>query len=119
MCRRCKEPDRRGNARTRRRRRAWLLGVDNGWAAEAHYRARGTHLLLNPWGGDGVKVQCWNYAECGLLLNEQNLEVDRALPGWLGGDYSPDNVRPSCGGCNRSRNRGNPWTLRSQRCLTG
>lgn len=112
MCRRCGEPDLRGSAEARRRRKRWLLSPDN------------------IWGGDGEKVPCWNYDECGSMLTFESMEVDRIIPGWMctvcgvprrfhnddrrghafsGGRYIRGNVEPSCGGCNQGRNAGNPW----------
>ena len=112
MCRRCGEPDKRGSAANRRARKQWLLSPESGW------------------GGDGEKVQCWNYAECGTYLSFYTMEVDRIIPGWMcevcgeacrdhdearlghpfsGGRYVRGNIEPSCGGCNQGRNEGNPW----------
>ena len=77
MCRRCGEPDKRGPARARRRRRQWLADTF----------------------GDGTLVPCtW----CGLTLSIFTLQVDRLVPG---GSYARDNVVPSCAGCNLARTR--------------
>lgn len=130
MCRRCGEPDGRGPAWQRRQRKQWLLSPES------------------LWGGDGEKVQCWNYDDCGTYLTFESMEVDRIVPGFQcvtcanalqvvvhrdhddealghpfkGGTYRQNNVRPSCGGCNRGRNKGNPWGHRTEpseiRCMT-
>lgn len=88
-------------------------------------------------------MQCWNYDECGTYLVFASMEIDRIIPGWQcrecmlthrdhddevaghafrGGTYRKNNVRPSCGPCNRSRNKGNPWGHRVEasevRCMT-
>lgn len=117
MCRRCGEPDKRSNSKARRERRQRLVD---------EY-------------GDGEKVECFNYSECGEMLTVKTLEVDRIIPGWecetcgesvqhhkdkrhpfAGGRYNWENIRPACGGCNRQRNQGNPWTFGAEtRCLTG
>lgn len=65
----------RGSALSRRRRRAWLLSADGGW------------------GGDGVTVPCW---ECGVVLWDEDLFVDRIIAGERGGTYRRDNIAPHC-----------------------
>lgn len=125
MCRRCGEPDGRGSAEGRRTRKRWLLSADSGH------------------GGDGEKVPCWNYVVCGTVLAFDTMEVDRIIAAWQcqecdesyrhhhledddhafrGGTYRRSNIRPSCGPCNRERNRGNPWGHRVDpeevRCMT-
>jgi hypothetical protein len=118
VCRRCKEPDKRGFAKDRRARRRWLLSPEAGH------------------GGDGVTVPCW---QCKTPVDYESMEVDRIIPGWectvcgesvgnhkrkrhefKGGTYRRNNIRPSCAPDNRERNKGNPWTLGAEtRCLTG
>lgn len=110
MCRRCGESDGRGSAGRRRARRLWLLSP-----AALH-------------GGDGEKVECWNFVECGTVLTFESMEVDRIIPGWqcycshaisdhairctiVGcgctqlrrGSYRRENIRPSCPPCNKGR----------------
>ena len=89
MCRRCGEPDRRGSAEDRRRRRSRML---------SEY-------------GNGVVCPCW---WCGTLLGVRRgylttpagrlaihrLEQDRLIPG---GSYAYDNVVPACRSCNHAR----------------
>jgi hypothetical protein len=75
MCRRCGEPDRRGSARNRRARKAYLLAAF----------------------GNGVQCPCiW----CGTTLTFATLQQDRLV---AGGPYRRDNLVPSCGRCNIAR----------------
>jgi hypothetical protein len=75
------------------------------------------------FGGDGEKVPCWNYDECGQMLTVHDMETDRKIPSYQcsvclrmlvehdgveghsfqGGSYRRSNIRPSCGGCNKAR----------------
>lgn len=71
-------PDLRGSSYDRRARRAWLLSPSAGF------------------GGDGTKVPCW---ECGALVDDDTMIVDRIIPGELGGTYRRDNIRPHCRTC--------------------
>lgn len=100
MCRRCGEPDRRGSAEIRRRRRRALL--------------RGLH---NSFGGNGVITVCvW----CGVLVAEHAGYLPVVLPGGRvqrlpirkleqdrlrghGSPYSLWNLVPACGPCNKAR----------------
>ena len=66
----------RGSAADRRRRKAWLLAEH----------------------GDGVTCPCWY---CLGPVTIATIQVDRIIPGALGGTYARANVRPSCGPCNR------------------
>jgi hypothetical protein len=76
MCRRCGEPDRRGNTRNRRARKQWLLAKF----------------------GNGIECPCtW----CGTTLTFATLQQDRIVPG---GPYRRDNLVPACGKCNIARN---------------
>lgn len=69
----------RGSSYDRRARRAWLVSVRAGF------------------GGDGVKVPCW---ECGRMLTEENVIPDRIVPGSEGGTYRRSNIRgPHCTLC--------------------
>jgi HNH endonuclease len=81
MCRRCGEPDKRGNNQTRRRRRQAIIDRD----------------------GDGTTVQCtWQtHEKCPGELTIDTMEQDRIEPG---GPYSLDNLVASCGHCNKARN---------------
>jgi 5-methylcytosine-specific restriction endonuclease McrA len=66
----------RGSAASRRIRKTWLLG----------------------WFGDGETCNCYS---CATSLVFDTLEVDRIIPGILGGNYTRGNIRPACGPCNR------------------
>ncbi len=76
MCRRCGEPDRRGKARDRRARKAWLLTTF----------------------GDGHTCPCY---WCKSPLTAFTLQQDRLNPG---GPYRRDNLVPACARCNIARN---------------
>lgn len=47
--------------------------------------------------GDGETVQCYR---CPRILVYATMEVDRIVPGVLGGRYRRDNIRPACSDCN-------------------
>ena len=69
----------RGSSYDRRARRRWLVSAEAGF------------------GGDGVKVPCW---ECGAMLTEDNVTPDRIVPGSEGGTYRRSNIRgPHCTTC--------------------
>lgn len=68
----------RGSSYDRRARRAWMLSPAAGF------------------GGDGEKVPCW---ECGTMVNDKTLVVDRIIPHHKGGRYRRDNIRPHCAVC--------------------
>lgn len=70
--------DPRGGSEARRRRRLWLLDPASGW------------------GGDGETVPCW---ECGVLLEVEDVYVDRIIRGEDGGTYARDNIAPHCCPC--------------------
>ena len=81
MSSRCGRTNRneRGSSYDRRARRAWLVSAAAGF------------------GGDGVKVPCW---ECGVMLTEDNVIPDRIVPGSEGGTYRRSNIRgPHCPTC--------------------
>ncbi|AHJ88375.1 HNH endonuclease [Mycobacterium phage 39HC] len=68
----------RGSSYDRRARRAWLLSPKAGF------------------GGDGVKVPCW---ECGAMVSDKTIHVDRIIPAHQGGRYIRSNIRPHCPTC--------------------
>lgn len=72
--------DDRGNTTNRRRRKLWLLSAESGH------------------GGDGTSVPCHR---CRAPLTYETMDVDRIIPGRLGGRYVRENVRPACTRCNR------------------
>jgi len=65
----------RGSAEQRRRRKWWVL----------------------EWFGDGETAPCYS---CGEMLTYDTLQIDRIVPGALGGTYAKGNIRPACGPCN-------------------
>lgn len=66
----------KGSAKNRRRRKRWLVD---------HF-------------GDGVTVPCWR---CSKPLTVETVTADRyPIPGWKGGTYRRDNIRPCCLTCN-------------------
>ncbi len=67
----------RGNSEDRRRRRAFLLQA---YASD--------HAGM---------CRCYR---CGELLLEDEITVDRIVPGCLGGRYTRSNIRPACSTCN-------------------
>lgn len=82
--------DPRGSARNRRDRKNWLLSAKSGF------------------GGNGHSVKC---THCPEILTFATVQADRKIPGfqWIKihgsakGSYRRENVQPSCGPCNRSR----------------
>lgn len=74
----------RGNARDRAARRRWLLLPSAGF------------------GGDGEKVPCAAALgdRCEGLVSYETMNVDRIIPGCLGGRYVRTNIRPTCFTCN-------------------
>jgi hypothetical protein len=72
--RRATNTNSRGNSRDRRRRREYLINTF----------------------GDGVTCVC---SHCPTVLTIETVNVDRVTPGWKGGRYTRDNIRPSCAPC--------------------
>lgn len=69
----------RGSAKSRRRRRAWLMEQF----------------------GDGKTMPCYH---CGRRLTIEQIEVDRfPICGHSGGRYVKTNIVPSCKSCNGNR----------------
>jgi 5-methylcytosine-specific restriction endonuclease McrA len=69
--------DQRGGTKDRRARRAWLLKA---------YESDTPGL-----------ARCYR---CGTLLGDDNITVDRIVPGAKGGTYRRTNIRPCCARCN-------------------
>ena len=68
-----------GSSYDRRKRKQWLLDTF----------------------GDGEKAPC--AFECGTEVNFDTLTVDRfPIPGYAGGTYRRDNIRPACAPCNQA-----------------
>ena len=76
--------EKRGNSTDRRRRRKWMLAK---------------------W-GDGETCQC---VHCGTMLTDATVEVDRIIPGALGGTYRRENIQPACRRCNLERAADEAW----------
>lgn len=74
----------RGNFKDRQKRRAWLVTPAAGF------------------GGNGVTVPCAAGVsnQCQLIVDTVTMEVDRIVPGCLGGRYVRTNIRPTCWNCN-------------------
>lgn len=68
----------RGNTADRRRRKAWLLATYD-----------------EDLGPDTCRC-----AECRVELDWDSVQLDRIVPGALGGRYTRDNIRPLCALCN-------------------
>lgn len=75
----------KGNSRDKRARRNYLLSEKAGW------------------GGNGETVPCASerhHADCEGLVTYATMNVDRIVPGCLGGRYTRDNIRPTSFACN-------------------
>lgn len=70
--------DQRGSSEARRVRKKWILTTF----------------------GDGTTCKC---TYCPKKLTFKTLQVDRKLPGFMGGTYRRDNCLPSCKECNIMR----------------
>ncbi len=91
----------RGNARDRAARRRWLLTPGAGF------------------GGDGEKVRCAAALgeRCEGLVSYETMNVDRIVPGCLGGRYTRDNIRPTCFTCNNDLSHDQKRELHAMREL--
>lgn len=78
--------DKRGNSKDRAARRAYLLSPQAGF------------------GGNGEVVPCalGIVSSCSMLVDNSTMEVDRIVPGALGGRYIRSNIRPTCRPCNET-----------------
>ncbi|AGT12812.1 HNH protein [Mycobacterium phage Phelemich] len=85
----------RGSSYDRRARRAWLLSAASGF------------------GGNGEKVPCW---ECGTMVNDDTMIVDRIIAGEFGGRYTRDNIRPHCCGCSGRQGQRRTAEIRAATC---
>lgn len=99
----------RGNVTDRQRRKQWLLDT---------YRADVDVLPYQHPLSDGtvevrweavcldVGVKACRCYRCGCLLRLETLTVDRIRPGFQGGTYRRDNIRPSCSDCANKQGAG-------------
>lgn len=104
----------RGNVTDRQRRRRWLVEtyradvdvVELSWAdgtTSRYYPT--TRELAATWAAtepDGLitgveLVPACRCYRCGCLLTEDDVTVDRIIPGCKGGTYRRNNIRPACG----------------------
>lgn len=88
----------RGSSYDRRARREWLLSPASGF------------------GGDGEKVACW---ECGAMVSNKTMIVDRIVPGEAGGRYTRNNIRPHCGTCSGRQGQRRTMEIRAATCGYG
>jgi len=58
-------------------------------------RRRRREYLINTF-GDGNTCVC---SHCPAVLTVSTVNVDRIIPGWQGGTYRRENIRPSCWPC--------------------
>lgn len=91
----------RGNARDRAARRAWLVTPQAGW------------------GGNGTFAPCAAKvsAKCQEIVDTVTMEVDRIVPGCLGGRYVRSNIRPTCWDCNNHLSHEQKAELKSLRLV--
>lgn len=81
----------RGSSYTRRKRKAWLMKVYEADCPLLAYVDGGFAKQQMP------TVRCWR---CGRRLLEEEVTIDRVVPGAHGGRYTRDNIRPCCAPCN-------------------
>ncbi len=55
---------------------------------------------ITSYGAAGTGQPCCRCYRCGTLMTEDEVTVDRIIPGALGGTYARTNIRPACGPCN-------------------
>lgn len=74
----------RGNPTDRKRRKLWMLSPGAGF------------------GGNGETVPCAASlgSRCEGVVTYETMNVDRIVPGCLGGRYVRTNIRPTCFTCN-------------------
>lgn len=74
----------------------WTRGTTNrNSRGSATARRRRKRFLLDKF-GDGETCAC---SHCPTVLTFETVNVDRKIPGWKGGTYRRDNIRPSCADC--------------------
>lgn len=75
-------------------------GTSNSNARGSSYdRAARRKYLVVTYESDLGAGTCRCY-RCGIFLTEDEVTVDRIVPGCLGGRYTRANIRPACGQCN-------------------
>ena len=84
----------RGSSHDRRRRKRWLLETFD--------------VDLGP-----DRARC---AHCETIVTYETMEVDRIVPGALGGRYIRSNIWPSCQSCNMSAGHALQQELHAARC---
>lgn len=74
----------------------WTRGATNANSrGNSRDRRRRREFLINKF-GDGKTCVC---SHCPTILTVDTVNADRVIPGWKGGRYTRDNIRPSCGPC--------------------
>lgn len=74
----------------------WTRGATNrNSRGNSKDRLARREFLINKF-GDGATVTC---SHCPAVLTVDTVNADRITPGWQGGTYRRDNIRPSCGDC--------------------
>lgn len=86
-----------GSSYQRRARRRWLLET---FRADVDLYVN-TYGEFTPTEPSSISIHACRCYRCGCLLTLDTLEVDRIIPGCLGGTYRRNNIRPVCGPCNR------------------
>lgn len=83
-----------GSSYARRARRAWLLETFRADRDVDSFQHMRLPIDGVPLGMGEPACRCYR---CGVLLTIETLEVDRIIPGCLGGTYRRNNIRPACG----------------------
>lgn len=96
----------RGNVTDRQRRKLYLLEtyVADVVLVQFDYEDAPRVVSLDnvrfyEGGGDCVILPACRCYRCGKPLSIYTVTVDRIKPGYLGGTYRRDNIRPSCSDC--------------------
>lgn len=101
-----------GNSYARRARKLWILktfaadvvlvlGEFDSLAAARPETREAAERLQRLYGNEMIVMDACRCYRCGTLLSYETLEVDRIIPGCLGGTYRRNNIRPACGDCNK------------------
>jgi len=94
--------DKRGNSRDRKARKMWLLSPAAGF------------------GGNGDMAPCAMKidSQCQEIVDFVSMEVDRIIPGCLGGRYVRGNIRPACQPCNNRASHAQKAEVQALRLAT-